>query len=133
MGATPTNQENSENVDSPNSTCMKLIQLWLTSFAIGIPTLRLLYFFDFRVMFRQRKMFILKSILLTPCLQNSEIIIAVFLTMLIFGTMYILDEDDRLWRVDDDQPCNEVADVERLNISSNYRSKKFEVKFCMIF
>lgn len=52
--------------------------------------------------------------------------------MLIFGTMYILDEGDRLWKVDDDQHCNEVADVERLNISSNYRNKKFKVKFCVI-
>ncbi|KAJ6645639.1 hypothetical protein Bhyg_00846 [Pseudolycoriella hygida] len=112
MGASPTN--NKRNADSFNSTCMKLLQLWLTSFAIGIPSLRLLFFFDFRY---------------------SEIIIAVFLTMLLFGTMFILDANDRLWRVDDVQPvqpCNvvTVTDGERTKsqISSNYQNKKFETK-----
>lgn len=49
MGAVSTNKQNDENADKFNSTWMKLIQLWLTSFAIGIPTLRLLFFFDIRV------------------------------------------------------------------------------------
>lgn len=48
MGAAPTNKLNSDG-DATNSMWMKLIQLWLTSFAIGIPSLRLLFFLDFRV------------------------------------------------------------------------------------
>lgn len=46
--------------------------------------------------------------------------------------MYILDVNDRLWRVDDAQPCNGVTHGEHLhsiNISSNQHSKEFEVSF----
>lgn len=46
--------------------------------------------------------------------------------------MYILDVNDRLWRVDDDQPCNGVTDGERLNsinITTNHQNKEFEVSF----
>lgn len=57
--------------------------------------------------------------------------------MLVFGTMYILDENDRLWRVNDAPPCNELAtDGQRLNsvhISSNYRNEMFEVQFLRQF
>lgn len=53
--------------------------------------------------------------------------------MLIFGTMYILDTSDRLWRIDDDhQSCNEVTvtDGERFNSvnrSTNHQKNNFEV------
>lgn len=60
--------------------------------------------------------------------------------MLIFGTMYILDTNDRV----DDVQCNEVnvTDGDRLNsvnISINHQNNKFEVIcglfsiFCYIF
>lgn len=39
-----------EDTNGSNSVYMQLIQLWLTSFAIGIPTWRFLLFFDFRVL-----------------------------------------------------------------------------------
>lgn len=53
MGGTQTTDNEGKGKDTTNSNtmCMKLIQLWLTSFAIGIPTFRLLQFFNFRVIF----------------------------------------------------------------------------------
>lgn len=51
MGSTQTNKLKGDEEDTSkyNSMCMQLIQFWLTSFAIGIPLLRFLLFFDFRV------------------------------------------------------------------------------------
>lgn len=53
MGTEQTNKIKGDEEDTTefNSMCMQLIQLWLTSFAVGIPLLRFLLFFEFRVIF----------------------------------------------------------------------------------